>query len=71
MSDSENKKSLSSFQDLQKLFGGESEPAEPEKDSGPGWTLKRADDAVELDLDELPDVKPIKRPPGFGPLHRY
>ena len=58
-------RSYGSFQDLHEAMGG---VVEEEPEAGPGWTLRRADEGEELDLDQIPVVSLGERPPAFGPM---
>ncbi|MEM7260967.1 MAG: RNB domain-containing ribonuclease [Planctomycetota bacterium] len=65
------KNTFSSFADLQRALGGgeesdAEETAEPEAEE-PGWTLKRAGEDIEPDLENLPEVRK-RRPAAFGPM---
>jgi len=58
--------SFGSFHDLARSMGAtddEVSAAEPEA----GWTLRRAGDDQEIDLDTIPETR-MRRPPAFGPM---
>ncbi|MCA8961673.1 MAG: RNB domain-containing ribonuclease [Planctomycetes bacterium] len=62
--------SFGSFQELAKALGGgeESDAPSDEPPEEPGWTLKRAGEDQEIDLEAIVDTTRPRRPPAFGPM---
>ncbi len=61
----QQQQSFGSFADLHKAFGGEVEETPEEAQ---GWSLKRADDDVEIDLETTASASLSRRPHAFGPM---